>query len=459
MDLRHINYLNKKRYELAIKDLYFGLCIIITYQGLIFHAQVMTPGIIFNSEHLIVFGEHDEGKVRNDEQFKNDISSLMNSLGIVSTSIKNDEGTIDIENYLGHPELKGVIGVDKRKYLFDLVHLMPRDLNFDDPGALVRPELIEEYRLKECKKYINSPEVEEKMAKITGEIEEKSKQAKNNKDLLKMIEKPLEERETYYQELEKKVRESIKLNVSYKTEYLTPNVEQSEIETLEKIAKFLKEDQIISMLNSMSLDDDSLSLPAESDSLKECLHKYGISTRYFGIILETIENNDKFKKKLNWLKTLIKREVIVKSARLVFNQLIKNVPKSYVNGFIAYFLNVLLGHPNQIKALEYFDVVIGEDDKLILLRPDLQKVEKPSEKKVNNQVVVNIKNVKENKDDKKKKKKHKKKNKVEIDDELKTMFFDNLISNNVSKLINNVKENSIFVKPSEVSNINKLDLE
>ena len=56
-------------------------------------------------------------------------------------------------------------------------------------------------------------------------------------------------------------------------------------------------------------------------------------------------------------------------------------------------------------------------------------------------------------------KKHKKKNKVEIDDELKTMFFDNLISNNVSKPINNVKENSIFVKPSEVSNINKLDLE
>lgn len=208
MDLRHINYLNKKRYELAIKDLYFGLCIIITYQGLIFHAQVMTPGIIFNSEHLIVFGEHDEGKVRNDEQFKNDISSLMNSLGIVSTSIKNDEGTIDIENYLGHPELKGVIGVDKRKYLFDLVHLMPRDLNFDDPGALVRPELIEEYRLKECKKYINSPEVEEKMAKITGEIEEKSKQAKNNKDLLKMIEKPLEERETYYQELEKKLEKA-----------------------------------------------------------------------------------------------------------------------------------------------------------------------------------------------------------------------------------------------------------
>lgn len=62
------------------------------------------------------------------------------------------------------------------------------------------------------------------------------------------------------------------------------------------------------MLNSMSLDDDSLSLPAESDSLKECLHKYGISTRYFGIILETIENNDKFKKKLNWLKTLIKEK-------------------------------------------------------------------------------------------------------------------------------------------------------
>lgn len=448
MDLRHINYLNKKRYELAIKDLYFGLCTIITYQGQIFHAQVMTPGIIFNSEHLIVYGEHDEGKVRNDEQFKKDISPLMNSLGIVSTNVKNEEGTIDIENYLGHPEIKGVIGVDKRKYLFDLVHIMPRDLNFEDPGALVRPELIEEYRLKECKKFINSPEVEEKMSKITAEIEEKSKQAKNNKDLLKIIEKPLEERETYYQELETKVRESIKLNVTYKTEYLTPNVEQSEIETLEKIAKFLKEEQITSLLNSLCLEDDSISYPAESDSLKEYIHKYGISTRYFGIIIETIENNDKYKKKLTWFKTLLKREIIAKSARVIFNELVKNVPKSYVNGFIAYFLNVLLGHPNQIKALEYFDITLGDDDKLRFSRPDLQKVENTVEKKVTNQVTQVVK---ENKDDKKKKKKHKKKNKVEIDDELKNMFFDNLISNNVSKMIDNIKESSIFVRPSEVS--------
>ncbi len=177
-------------------------------------------------------------------------------------------------------------------------------------------------------------------------------------------------------------------------------------------------------------------------------HKYGISTRYFGIILESIENNDKYKKKLTWFKTLLKREIIAKSARGIFNELVKNVPKSYVNGFIAYFLNVLLGHPNQIKALEYFDITLGDDDKLRFNRPDLQKVENTVEKKVTNQVTQVVK---ENKDDKKKKKKHKKKNKVEIDDELKNMFFDNLVSNNVSKMIDNIKASSIFVRPSEVS--------
>ena len=70
LDLRHINYLNKLRYDLGLTDIYFGLCCIITYKGLSLHAQVMTPGIIFNSEHLIVYGEHDENKIRSDESFK-----------------------------------------------------------------------------------------------------------------------------------------------------------------------------------------------------------------------------------------------------------------------------------------------------------------------------------------------------------------------------------------------------
>jgi len=36
---------------------------------MVIHAQVMTPGIIFNSEHLIVYGEYDEGKIRENKEF------------------------------------------------------------------------------------------------------------------------------------------------------------------------------------------------------------------------------------------------------------------------------------------------------------------------------------------------------------------------------------------------------
>jgi len=70
----------------------------------------------------------------------------MDKLGIVSNIINNEELNIKFDNYIGHPEIKGVIGVDKRKYLFDLVHIFPRDLNFDDHGALIRPELLSEYK-------------------------------------------------------------------------------------------------------------------------------------------------------------------------------------------------------------------------------------------------------------------------------------------------------------------------
>ena len=48
------------------------------------------------------------------------------------------------------PEIKGVRGTDRRKYLLDLMRVFPRDSNYPDPAkhgcCVLRPELISRFK-------------------------------------------------------------------------------------------------------------------------------------------------------------------------------------------------------------------------------------------------------------------------------------------------------------------------
>jgi len=142
----------------------------VQFKGLRVHAQVITPGIIFNSEHLVEYGEGEEGVIKYNEKFHEDYKKLCEKLLIreINVTDKNDK----VYSMLGNPEIKGVRGVDKRKYLFDLIHLFPRDLNYegsDNGGCIIRPEVIKEYQLKLIHDKINTDYAEE-MKKINSEL-------------------------------------------------------------------------------------------------------------------------------------------------------------------------------------------------------------------------------------------------------------------------------------------------
>jgi len=408
----------------------------------------MTPGIIFNSEHLIVYGEYDDGKIRDDDGFKNEIQPIMDKLGIVSNDVKNEENTIDLKNYLGHPEIKGVRGVDKRKYLFDLVHIFPRDLNFDDPGALITPELIQEYRGKLITEELQKPEVKDKLTKIQKEVDELSKAAKNPKELMKALEKPFEERESIYTDLEKKAKEDTKLNTVYKTEFETTNIKEEDIKTLENIAKFIKEDILDKLLNEALKEED---LPCEVESLKNYISKFGLTSRYYGELIKKIESNETNAKKLCWLKSLIQRDMLVQSATSVFNSLIKNTPATYIQLFTSYFLNAFLGHPNQIKALDYFNISIINGNNYKFVKPESLVKNDSSENTTTNSKNNTKKNTEDDKNKKKKKKRNKGANKADINVDFKHFLLENLCGTAVNGFIDSTDETSIFVKPSEVS--------
>jgi len=80
----------------------------------------------------------------------------------------------------GNPEIKGINNKERRKYLFDLVHFMPRDLNFpnkESSGCLLRPEVVYSYEIKliENKMMINYPEEYKKIAAEIKYVMKKSK--------------------------------------------------------------------------------------------------------------------------------------------------------------------------------------------------------------------------------------------------------------------------------------------
>ena len=73
--------------------------------------------------------------------------NLADSLHLKLITVKDNNG--DNINIVGSPELKGVRGTDKRKYLIDLMRNNPRDLNYPDrilhSTCVIRDELINLY--------------------------------------------------------------------------------------------------------------------------------------------------------------------------------------------------------------------------------------------------------------------------------------------------------------------------
>ena len=111
--------------------------------------------------------------------------------------------------------------------------------------------------------------------------------------------------------------------------------------------------------------------------------------------------------------------------------------------FVAYFLNVFLGHPNQIKALDYFNInIINNETKYT--KPEILKMSSGENSPVNSKVAST------NNDKKKKRKKKQKNNKTEINLDLKYFITENLIGSNVNFLVESHLEATYFLKPTEV---------
>jgi protein TIF31 len=432
------------RYLQDLKNFYYSLNCIVQYKGLRVHAQVVTPGVIFNSEHLVEYGESEDGLIKSNKEFLDEYRKLCEKLNIRDITVV-DKNSQEHE-IIGHPEIKGVRGVDKRRYLFDLIHLFPRDLNFIGPdcnGCLLRPELIRDYQLKLIFNKISS-EYQDEMKKI-NEID--NTLIKDPKAYVTYIEEKYKQKEELFEKINNEIKPMVQLDNTLFTEhkyftFINKHKEEDE-KLLRELARYLKEDVLNKFLTEITKEEEMA--PSDCFSLTESLHKNGISVRYYGELLRIIDNDASLKKQACWMKTLVIRDIIRRCAKHIYNSLTIDIPEYLTKHFTAYFLNLLLSPSSLIKLLEQQEVVYSNGNVIS------QKQVVTGGNNVTTTASTTSSVQKENPADKKKKKnknKKKKTNKPERDVEIEFFITENLTSKNIIGLFEPKGNEKYFIKPS-----------
>lgn len=409
------------------------------------HAQVVTPGVIFNSEHLVEYGEAEEGLIKSNPDFHNEYKKFCEKLNIRPVTVTDKNG--QEHNLAGHPEIKGVRGIDKRKYLFDLIHLFPRDLNYpgnSNGGCLLRPELVKEYQLKLIYQKI-AGEYQEEMKKINSDVEAYLNNAKDPNSYIHFIEEKYKRKEELYDKINNEIKPMVQLNTTLETENkllkYSSSTNDNDKEFLETLAKYLKDDTLNKFLVDVNKDDDVP--PSDSFTLTESVHKYGINVRYYGEIIKLIDNDTHLKKNNKWVKSLIIRDIFRRCAKHIYNSIAIDVPEYLLKDFTAYFLNLLLSPGNTLKSLDNFELVFNNNT-LLAQKPVKEDTELNTAK--TSTTTSNVTNVK----DKKKKTKSKKK---KTPGQTETVNIKSFVTDSInSKPLNSMFEftdiSKYFIKPS-----------
>lgn len=105
---------------------------IINYRGYKVIAQCIIPGILsIDQMNCSQYGSIDDGKtVETNPEFEKIMKEVCEKMGI-DDNIEVIDGNGEKKIIAGSPDIKGILGSDKRKYILDLLRLSPRDLNYE----------------------------------------------------------------------------------------------------------------------------------------------------------------------------------------------------------------------------------------------------------------------------------------------------------------------------------------
>jgi hypothetical protein len=275
---------------------------------------------------------------------------------------------------LASPEVKGIRGSDKKKFLLDLMRLSPRDTNWIGQDneylcCVIRPELISHYittkNFQAASEYIKK-EMEE-MQKSKKEKLEDSKDSCDSKETKddsmdskdpRDNKEPVEKKFTYIDYVNKIQEYLIKngnnlkfrFNPNIFTRVSLPDSPKLEEQTknLHDLSQFILKQAIPTLLNELINGD--IIIPCDSRSLGELFHAHGVNVRYIGRVANSFN-----KENFPYLHILLERIMVAKCLKHFIKEWFKKTSGMYHADMIVHILNCVFGPERLIKKLDQED--------------------------------------------------------------------------------------------------------
>ncbi|KAJ1280732.1 hypothetical protein BS78_04G255400 [Paspalum vaginatum] len=321
--------------EADISGLYNLAMAIIDYRGHRVVAQSIIPGILQGDKSdSLLYGSVDNGKkISWNESFHSKVVEAAKRLHLKEHVVLDGSG--NLVKLAATVECKGIVGSDDRHYILDLMRVTPRDSNYigqEHRFCVLRPELVASFVETESMK--RSPK-----KKAPDALEESDDQAASTSDAkvtsVEGDDKPSENPAPTHEESENSSAE-ILFNPNVFTEYKlagSPEEITADEELVKRAGTYLLDTVIPKFVQDLCSLDIS---PMDGQTLTDVLHLHGINVRYLGKIAGMVKH-------LPHLWDLFSAEIIVRSAKHVIKEILRQSLDHDIGPAIAHFLNCFVG--------------------------------------------------------------------------------------------------------------------
>uniref|UniRef100_A0A6N2MR41 Clu domain-containing protein n=1 Tax=Salix viminalis TaxID=40686 RepID=A0A6N2MR41_SALVM len=313
-------------------------------------SQSVLPGILQGDKSdSLLYGSVDNGKkICWNEDFHSKVVEAAKRLHLKEHTVLDGSG--DAFKLAAPVECKGIVGSDDRHYLLDLMRVTPRDANYTRPGSrfcILRPELITAFcqaeavaRLKSRPKFEGGVQVAADSTEVAGVGKQvKSEEAAvsiDNQEIAKEGKADIVEESAPPPAGSSESHEEILFNPNVFTEFkLSGDPEEiaADEENVKKVSSYLANTVLPKFIQDLCTLEVS---PMDGQTLTEALHAHGINVRYMGKVAEGTKH-------LPHLWDLCSNEIVVRSAKHLLKDLLRDTDDSDLGPAISHFFNCFFG--------------------------------------------------------------------------------------------------------------------
>ncbi|KAJ0038996.1 hypothetical protein Pint_24071 [Pistacia integerrima] len=324
--------------EADVPGLYNLAMAIIDYRGHRVVAQSVLPGILQGDKSdSLLYGSVDNGKkICWNEDFHSKVLEAAKRLHLKEHTVLDGSG--NVFKLAAPVECKGIVGSDDRHYLLDLMRVTPRDSNYSGPGSrfcILRPELITAFcqkaeaagKLKSVFKSEGKADATSDSIKVAGAEEPDTTKEEKIEAVQECASTPIESSESC---------EEIQFNPNVLTEFKLAGSQEdvrADEENVRKVSSYLANVVLPKFIQDLCTLEAS---PMDGQTLTEALHAHGINIRYIGKVADGTKH-------LPHLWDLCSNEIVVRSAKHIIKDVLRDIEDHDLGPALAHFFNCFFG--------------------------------------------------------------------------------------------------------------------